>query len=649
MNRILPIVFLILAICLCISPAQAVKRVALVIGNDNYDHLRSDQQLKKARNDASAVGEALKATGFTVISAFDVSRREFNLRVQQLVQRIEPGDTAAFFYAGHGVRIRGSNYLLPNDIPYISGGQTELLLAESINTERIIDQMRQRGAKVTLMILDACRNNPFQDKNGRTIGGSRGLAIMEPPEGTFILYSAGANQIALDRLSDADENPNSLFTRTLLPYLGMRGLEISTIAKQVRRKVRSVALRTRGHNQTPAVYNDLISDFYFFPSNRAQTSEQSALPSRKTNQYDSAYELTYWDTVKNSNVPSLFEAYLKRYPNGVFAELAKIKLAQLSKDQGTEPDRTQSADIKPKVFKPKIVISSTTANGETNEKKVVRLAPVRRKRNDKTADSKTNESLSVALAEKPRLQSAGQAASRWGGDKGGTVTRQIGKGGGLGDGQNDVDKGAFQFQNDQTGHNTNTALLQPSGTDNNTRPLSRTEAVPNNIVGSDTIRQIQAQLNRVDCSKIKVDGVWGRKSQAALNRARRRKNLRFNPDELSYSMLDELKGLRAARCLVSCSSNQVVRNGRCVAKSCPAGQKLSSKGKCYKSKTAKKKTEKVKQARAVTKPKRQVKRKKKRLCMVCNNWQGESIHMCGTRRFLEQQKVEEQCMTAVIR
>ncbi len=343
--------------------ALAEKRIALVIGNDNYENLQSSQQLKKARNDATAVGDALEAVGFKVIRVLDASRRRFNLKLHELARQIEPGDTAAVFYAGHGVRINGANYLLPSDIPFISNGQEDLLISEAINTERIIDQIRQKGAKVTLLILDSCRNNPFLDKNGRSIGGARGLAIMEPPESTFVLYSAGANQIALDRLSNFDENPNSVFTRVLLPYLSKADLEISDLAKQVRREVRSLALNARGHNQTPAVYNDLIEDFYLSP----KAGIQSVNKQRKASAYsDRNVEIAYWNTVKNSKISALFESYLNKFPTGEFADLANIKIASLSPPTGNLEKSQSVIPSTPKVQRP-VIPSLTIVPGQSDK------------------------------------------------------------------------------------------------------------------------------------------------------------------------------------------------------------------------------------------------------------------------------------------
>ena len=343
------LLFLIFVSIQLVGNALAEKRIALVIGNDNYEFLQPNQQLRKARNDATSVGDALELVGFRVIRALDASRRRFNLKLHELARQIEPGDTAAVFYAGHGVRINGANYLLPSDIPFISNGQEDLLISEAINTERIIDQIRQKGAKVTLLILDSCRNNPFMDKNGRSIGGARGLAIMEPPESTFVLYSAGANQIALDRLSNFDENPNSVFTRVLLPYLSKAHLEISDLAKQVRREVRSLALNATGHSQTPAVYNDLIEDFYLSPP----ADLQSVNRQRATSAYDDRnVEIAYWNTVKNSKLPALFDSYLKNFPTGKFADLAKIKIATLSPRNSDDKNKQRTMPSSLKIQRP---------------------------------------------------------------------------------------------------------------------------------------------------------------------------------------------------------------------------------------------------------------------------------------------------------
>jgi hypothetical protein len=120
---------------------------------------------------------------------------------------------------------------------------------------------RKKGARLSLLVLDACRNNPYKDNRGRSVGGTRGLAPMDPPEGTLVLFSAGAGQEALDRLSDDDKNPNSIFTRIFLPMIKQDGLELSRLSRLVKGKVRDLA-KSVGHKQTPAVYNEVIGDVY---------------------------------------------------------------------------------------------------------------------------------------------------------------------------------------------------------------------------------------------------------------------------------------------------------------------------------------------------------------------------------------------------
>ena len=260
MARILVAVFGFLLLVLGASPqAQAAKRVAFVVGIDSYDNLPEQQQLKKAVNDAQAIGEALVGLGYDVQKADNVGRTDFLRQWQLFLNRLEPGDDAAVFFAGHGVEIDGQNFLLPRDVPRVASGEEEVLKGSGLSLAALLDQVRDRHPQVGLYILDACRDNPFVDGKGRGIGGTRGLARIEPPSGTFIMFSAGAKESALDRLSDNDPNPNSVYTRTLLPRLKASG-RITDIARDVRREVRELAASV-AHVQTPAYYDEVVGDF----------------------------------------------------------------------------------------------------------------------------------------------------------------------------------------------------------------------------------------------------------------------------------------------------------------------------------------------------------------------------------------------------
>lgn len=240
--------------------ASAAKRVALVVGVDRYDNLPASQQLQKASSDAHAMGATLKGLGYDVIEASNVARIDFLRQWQQLLNRVEPGDEAAFFFAGHGVEIGGQNFLLPRDVPHVASGEEEVLKASGLSLGGLLEQMRERKPQVSLYIVDACRDNPFTDSKGRGIGATRGLALVVPPRGTFVMYSASTEESALDRLSDTDPDPNSVYTRTLLPHLKEPGKSITEIAREVRREVNDLALKVN-RVQTPAYYDEVIGEF----------------------------------------------------------------------------------------------------------------------------------------------------------------------------------------------------------------------------------------------------------------------------------------------------------------------------------------------------------------------------------------------------
>ena len=223
-------------------PALAEQRVALVIGNDSYSNV---PVLQKAAADASTMAASLSKLGFDVATGVNVSRTETNRKLQDFLNHIEPGDVALFYFAGHGVEIAGSNYLLPIDIPEATPGNEEFLKSEAISLNAVLDGLRERKARVTILVIDACRDNPFAIKTGRSVGGARGLALVVPPQGTFIMYSAGAGEAALDRLTDADPEPNSVFTRTFVPLLAQGGLNLPELARETRRRVHELAAERR--------------------------------------------------------------------------------------------------------------------------------------------------------------------------------------------------------------------------------------------------------------------------------------------------------------------------------------------------------------------------------------------------------------------
>src|SRR5215212_541610 len=255
------------------QPAQAAKRVALVIGNNDYKNV---PKLQKAVNDARTMGDALKGLGFEVMVAENQTRQAFSQSLLAFDARIEKGDTAFFFYAGHGFEIAGQNFLLPTDVPAASEGQEELVRDASVLADRIIERMQNRKVRTAILVFDACRNNPFERAGTRAIAGRGGLAPMtQLPEGVFSVFSAGPRQTAIDRLSNDDSNPNSVFTRTFAKELLQPGENLVQVAQRTRRLVSEMA-DTVKHRQVPVYFDQMVDDVFL--SGMAKATEAAAKP-----------------------------------------------------------------------------------------------------------------------------------------------------------------------------------------------------------------------------------------------------------------------------------------------------------------------------------------------------------------------------------
>jgi uncharacterized caspase-like protein len=243
--------WLLLAALLCVWGTAAAadareKRIALVVGNDKYP----GSPLRNPVNDATALAAKLREVGFEVVLRTNVAQREMTRAVRDFGEKITPGSVALFYYAGHGMQARGKNYLIPVDADITSESSVSI---EAIDVERVLDQLG--AARVSMVILDACRNNPFE-RRFRS-GAGAGLAQIDAPAGTLIAYATAPGKIALD--GDGKHAP---YTEALLRAMDAPGLRVEDVFKQVRISV----LKTTASKQIPWESSSLTGDFLFRPA-----------------------------------------------------------------------------------------------------------------------------------------------------------------------------------------------------------------------------------------------------------------------------------------------------------------------------------------------------------------------------------------------
>ncbi len=265
MKRVLAAFLLVVTAMMLSAPASAQMRRALVIGSDEYRHVT---KLQKAVGDAHAMKAALERLGFEVDLLANPDRAGFNAGISAFAQKLKPGDVSLVHYSGHGVALDGENYLLPIDAPRPDRVDKEGLKLESFALMPLIDRLRATGSNVQIVIIDACRDNPYALSGTRSIGHSGGLVepgrrAVKGQGGFFIMFSAGFGQTAADRLSDNDREPTSVYTRTLLNKISVEGKPITDLAREVREDVEALAA-TVNHEQRPAYYDELSGPLFYF-------------------------------------------------------------------------------------------------------------------------------------------------------------------------------------------------------------------------------------------------------------------------------------------------------------------------------------------------------------------------------------------------
>ena len=298
------------------APAQAEgKRLALVVGNAQYEELGPDQQLRNPVHDARTMTATLKALGYQVTEKLNLGRGDFYQEWETVLNQVTDEDTLLLFYSGHGVQIDGQNYLLPSDIPYLKHGRSLQVKRESISVSELLLDLRTGDRvppKVTVMILDACRDDPLA--LNKSVGG--GLASMLPQEGTLLMFSAAAGQTALDYLGPDDPVQNSVYTRTLVPLLRQPNLTLPEVARTVRLEVEALARTYRNHKQRPSYTDELSGRFCLAGCQTVVPNESEAPPSVAAVPVPALAPVDPAPIVKMT--PGVREPEMVRIPGGTF-------------------------------------------------------------------------------------------------------------------------------------------------------------------------------------------------------------------------------------------------------------------------------------------------------------------------------------------
>lgn len=492
-------VALVLAVVVALAagalPAVASRTLALIIGNDTYAQL---PPLAKARSDAQGYAVFLGARGFEVHLHNDLSARAMGEALADFYDRIQPGDTVVFVYSGHGWSDGRENFLVPVD-SRASGSQT-LLAVESVplrnGVNGILDQIAARAPGLTIAVIDACRNNPFTPAQGlRSVGLARGLSPVSAATGTFVAFSAGAGQTALDNLGADDRAPYSVFTRVFLEELA-RPQDLQAAFKATQARVNQIAGQV-GHQQRPAYYDEVIGSACLTgvcaPDPGPQSLVVAALPGTAAADPMQVARDEWGDFQASGSVAAL-EAFAARHAGTPYELLARERIALLGAPApGIAAAPAQDVAAVPllalppaQTFAQPVAVPEAGAagGGPVALAPGAPVAPVA----PGTADALPGDAgLEAAL-----LARALPAARRW----------------------------------IETGQSAHVAALRACGADSACRraaDAARTAELRNlaALLDLDPVRRAQAQLNRMGCDAGPVDGQPGPRTRRALEAAAR--------------------------------------------------------------------------------------------------------------------------------
>lgn len=521
MRTIAAIVFAVWSTWLFSQPALAEKRVALVMGNSAYQKVA---KLSNPANDAASVAAMLKSAGFdSVESKSDLSVSEMRKALRDFGNKSRDADIAVVYYAGHGIELDGNNYLIPVDAALETDAD---VLDEALALDRVLFAV-EPAKQLRLVILDACRDNPFAKTMKRTLASraiGRGLAKIEPTSpNTMIAFAAKAGSTA----SDGDSK-NSPFAAALVAHLTKPGLDLRRAFGFVRDDV----LKNTGNKQEPYVYGSLGGDDVpLVPAKPIAIGPQADPQSAVRRDYELALQLGTRDG---------WEAFVSQYPEGFYANLAKGQLRKTA----AEETRVSAIEKARLAEQEKARLAAEGAR-QAEQVKAAAAAKVAEDARIAAEKAKQVEQQKVATAETARLAAQEKALL--------------------------------------TGQNTDQSAVVKEPDSNKLASLQPTSRAA--LSQSELTTSLQLELRRVGCMAALATGDWTASSERSLAIFNKNAGMKLDVKAASIDALDAVKGKTGRICPLICEHGYRADGERCREISCRAGYGVGDDNTCEKIET----------------------------------------------------------------
>ncbi|MCK1541535.1 caspase family protein [Bradyrhizobium sp. 179] len=528
---------------LACGPAHADRRVALVIGNSAY---KSAPKLGNPVNDATLVGGMFKKAGFDSVDVrLDLSASEMRRMLREFAGRSRDAEMAVIYYAGHGIELDGNNYLIPTDATLETDGD---VLDETIPVERALFAV-EPAKQLRLIILDACRDNPFAKTMKRTLASravGRGLAKVEPTSpNTMIAFAAKAGSTA----SDGDSR-NSPFAAALVEHLPKPGLDLRKAFGFVRDDV----LKATSYKQEPYVYGSLGGDDVPLVAVKPAATGPQANPQEAVRRdYELALQLGTRDG---------WEAFLAAYPDGFYANLAKGQLNKIAAEEtraGAEQKAKAAEQEKARLVAERAQkAEQEKAAAAAKAAEEARIAAEKQKQIEQARAEAAEQQRKVAEAAAAKALAEKQAAEK---AKAELAAKQAAEK------AEQAAKPAADRQIPEV-ENQKVAALSPAPT--------------STLSAAELAKSVQSELRRVGCLTSAAEGEWTSAAQRSLTLFNKYAGTQFDVKLASSDALDALKAKPGRVCPLVCNFGFKADGDQCVKITCRAGYRVGDDNECEK-------------------------------------------------------------------